>query len=308
MPAENPIAALPVDPREWELSSVAALLGFGSTAEFAAALASVDRGYTLFVLRDERRRRVISAPHKWLKTLQRRAYDSIIGRLPLSDRVYCCPDRGVVAYAEQHLDSAYMTVMDVADCFPSTSMHAVFTSFEGSGVPRDVAGALTRLTTHHGFLPQGPPTSPAVLNVVFRPIDEVLMEAAARRGAIYTRYMDDLAFSGSVPLDGLDREVIRILRRFGYRSNPAKRRVWGPNDPHTVTKIVVSTTLNPTPEFLKALTQHLVRMRTGQCQLTDAQIRGKINWVAEVNRVLGRTFERQRRRSVAMATHTANAV
>jgi len=199
----------------------------------------------------------------------------------------------VVANAKRHLGSSYMTVMDVEDCFPSTSKAAVLNSLEALDLPAAMAGALTRLCTYHGFLPQGPPTSPAVLNVVFRPIDEALIEVASAHDAVYTRYMDDLAFSGMRPLKGLDGDVCRVLSRFGYGSNSAKRRVWGPADPHTVTTIVVSTTLNPTPEFLRALSAELDSLEAGSCRLTQDQLRGKINWVKDVNQALGHSLEQR---------------
>jgi hypothetical protein len=145
-----------------------------------------------------------------------------------------------------------------------------------------------------------------VLNVVFRPIDEAMNEVASTYGALYTRYMDDLAFSGMHVLAGLDRDVRRVLRQFGYRSNSAKRRTWGPNDPHTITKIVVSTTLNPTPEFLATLVAHLCSVEAGSCRLTEKQLRGKINWVRDLNPPLGRSLEMRLGRTRRIATMLAS--
>jgi RNA-directed DNA polymerase len=287
----------PVDRHDWDLAWLATGLGFSSTSELGAALGSIDRrGYNLFALTDHGRR-VISAPRPWLKALQRNANRAIFDQFPVSDSVYSRRGRGVVANAKLHLGNSYMTVMDVEDCFPSTSKAGVLHSLEDLGLPAAVAGALTRLCTYHGFLPQGPPTSPAVLNVVFRPIDEALIEVASAHDALYSRYMDDLAFSGMHPLKRLDRDVCRVLSRFGYGTNSAKRRVWGPADPHTVTKIVVSTSLNPTPEFLRALSAQLDSLEIGNCRLTYEQLRGKINWVKDVNQALGRSLEQRIARS-----------
>jgi RNA-directed DNA polymerase len=305
---KTPLVPDPADPRNWDLLSVALELGFTDVFALSAALGSADRGYALFVPRGDEGRRVISAPHKWLKALQRRALHSFIDQLPISESVYSCRGRGVIKNAEQHLDSKYMTVMDVAACFPSTRQHAICTSFVDAGVPLEVAGALTRLTTRHGFLPQGPPTSPAVLSIVFRPIDKALHEVAESYGALYTRYMDDLAFSGDHSLDGLAREAARILRRFGYRSNPDKRRVWGPDDQHTITKIVVNTSLNATQEFLDALTMHLAQLKKGECNLTTSQLRGKLNYVTDLKRLHGRELDSERRRNAVRARRSARAV
>jgi hypothetical protein len=116
--------------------------------------------------------------------------------------------------------------------------------------------------------------------------------------------MDDLAFSGPIPLTGLDREISQVLRQFGYQINLSKRRVWGPSDRHTVTGIVVDTTLNPTPEFLRDLTRLLIGLNDGDCRLTATNIVGKINWVTSLNPVLGAAL-RRRFRAAHSAKHTA---
>jgi RNA-directed DNA polymerase len=307
----NPAALSPADRRDWDLATLAVELEFSTTSELCAALGSIDSsGYSLFALTDERSRRVISAPRRWLKALQRKANEKVFSGFWVSDSVYNCRGRGVIANAERHIGNNYLTVVDVNDCFPCTSTQAVLDAFATLGLRPAVAGALTRLTTYHGFLPQGPPTSPAVLNVVFRPIDEALADVARAYDAVYTRYMDDLAFSGNRPLGGLDRGVERVLRQFGYRGNSKKRRVWGPNDRHTVTKIVVNTKLNPEPEFLHALSMHLTRLEAGNCQLTEAQLRGKINWVTSLDKELGRSFAKRldrRSRAITKARRAARA-
>lgn len=288
-------AVYPDDLRKWDLAALAGALGFSAISDLNAALGSVDKlGYVLFALTDDDgKRRVISAPKPWLKALQRKAYRSVIMRIPISGFVHSCHGRGVITNAKQHVGNAYMTVMDVAGCYPSTTSRAVQKSFENAGVRAGVAGALTRLTTLHGFLPQGAPTSSSVLDVIFRPIDEALNQVALAYDAIFTRYVDDLAFSSVHSLAGLPREVSLLLRDFGYRSNPSKCRVWGPSNPHTVTGIVVTSTLTTSREFLGALSEHLTRLKHGNCRLTESQIRNKINWVSSLDPVRGRSLLRR---------------
>lgn len=284
------------DPREWNVQQLASALGFSAVADLSDALGSINTfGYRLFVLDQGRKKRVIASPRDWLKRLQRRANESLLANLPISSVVYSRPGRSVVQNARQHLHRRFMTVLDVADCFPSTSMSMVRRSLEGMGLREDVAGALTRLTTFRGFLQQGPPTSPAIQNVVFRPIDDALLELANSHSASYTRYGDDMAFSSDQPLHRLDRRAVRVLRRFGYGTNEAKCHVWGPSDRHTLTKIVVNSSLSATPEYLKSLGKLLSALRSGDCRLTDDQIRGKIAWVSALDPDLGRLLERRRR-------------
>jgi hypothetical protein len=62
---------------------------------------------------------------------------------------------------------------------------------------------LERLRTPH--LPQGAPTSPALANLAAFVLDARLSGLARAADATYTRYADDLAFSG-------DARVGRLVR------------------------------------------------------------------------------------------------
>jgi RNA-directed DNA polymerase len=265
-----------------------------SSSQLHGAIRRSDtRGYNTFALIDDRgRRRVISAPRPWLKTLQRRLYDNVLQLIPISDAVYNRPGRGVVLNAEQHLSKDYLTIVDVKDCFPSTSSSLVKSRLSELGFSSEIAEAITQLTTHHGFLPQGPPTSPGILDIVFRPIDHALTSMAIERETKYTRYMDDLAFSSNEPLMGLIPMVNRLLGTNGYSSNPSKVRKFGPDEPHTITKIVINTTLNPTPEFLRALYEQLRRFENRKL-ISAESLKGKIEWVRQLNPGLGRILLQQ---------------
>lgn len=63
---------------------------------------------------------------------------------------------------------------------------------------RETTRLLTRLTTIDGELPQGAPTSTMIANMLLAiPIDEPTELRAAESGTHYSRFVDDMAFSGS---------------------------------------------------------------------------------------------------------------
>jgi RNA-directed DNA polymerase len=211
--------------------------------------------------------------------------------------------RGVVDNAKRHLGQDHLVALDVSDCFPSTTVRQVRDAFERAGTIPAAAGALTRLATFGGFLPQGPPTSPVVLNLVFMPIDEALIGLALTYGATYTRYMDDLTFSGPEVLTDLLPKATAILKRFGYKVNASKTRSWGPADPHTITKIVLGTTLNPEPEFLADLVTILRKCEAGDTSVSLPEIRGKIDWIRQLNPSLAKPLLR---RFAVLGKHRGN--
>ncbi|MGH7624803.1 MAG: reverse transcriptase family protein, partial [Gemmatimonadaceae bacterium] len=232
------------------VDDVCQALGMGS--DQLAKLSRLIRlhGYDPFVLLAGKKRRTIHKPRKWLKTLQRSLHDHVLSAFPISDAVYSQRGRSVIANASQHLARTHLIVMDIQACFPSARVQMVRDALRRAGIAEPVVGLITRLVTYQDMLPQGPPSSPAVLNLVFTRTDFALTELAERHDATYTRYMDDICFSANHAMLGLRREADRTVRNGGFRLNMEKFRSWGPSDPHTITKIVVTSTLNPEPAYL----------------------------------------------------------
>lgn len=254
-------------------------------------------GYDPLEIVTNGKRRVIHRPRPWLKSLQRALHDDVLIRIPISDAVYSQRGRGVIANAKEHLARPYMVTLDIQDCFPSTRVPMVRAAWRRAGFDEPAIALLTRIVTYQDMLPQGPPSSPGVLNLVLDSMDEALLALAVAFSTTYTRYMDDLCFSCESPLDELRREATRIVRAHGFRINERKVRVWGPTDPHTVTKIVVTTTLNPEPEYLAALAREIALTSAGRGRLRDNQIEGQIAWIVALNPALGRTLRGTWRRN-----------
>jgi RNA-directed DNA polymerase len=100
---------------------------------------------------------------------------------------------------------------------------------------------LTRLTTLRGTLPQGAPTSPNLANVAAYRLDARLSGLATRHQVIYTRYADDLTFSGGgVSQSRFRRAVEYIMRNSGFIPNEKKTVYLTPSDQQRVTGVVVN--------------------------------------------------------------------
>jgi RNA-directed DNA polymerase len=241
-------------------------------------------GYHQFVDRKGKKNRPIAAPADWLKALQRGLVDGIFRTIPVSDRVYSQRGRNVVKNAQQHRASSYLLGMDLKDCFPSTTLEMVRRSLLRRGLPLDVVKIVARLVTYHGRLPQGPPSSPAVFDCVFFWADHELEALARRHGAIYTRYMDDLCFSGPRPLQTLRREAGLVIRSHGFAINERKTVLSGPSEIHTVTNIHISASkLHPPPNYIREL-EGLIRTFAGTpSKASAASIAGRIRWVKQLN-------------------------
>jgi len=99
-------------------------------------------------------------------------------------------------------------------------------------------------------LPQGSPTSPALANLVSFRLDRRLDGLAARFGATYTRYADDLTFSGDGTLMQRAGRIIALVEAIaadeGFRVNDAKTRVRSRAQRQLVTGLVVNERPNVT--------------------------------------------------------------
>lgn len=75
-------------------------------------------------------------------------------------------------------------------------MYDVSDIFKGLGYFESVAMFLANLCCYKTQLPQGAPTSPYLSNLRFRKIDDLISSYTKEFNIRYTRYADDMTFSG----------------------------------------------------------------------------------------------------------------
>ena len=257
--------------------------------------------------------RLIEEPKPLLKQLQRRLLRGILDLIPPHQASFgFVRHRNCIGAAARHAGEEAVVAFDLADFFPSIAASRVYGFFRAIGYPRAVAQNLTGLCTtrtppevaqRQGLpltgnltgrhLPQGAPTSPALANLCTYGLDRRLSGLAASLDANYTRYADDLSFSGDrriVPI--LTRTVPSIVSGEGFLLNPAKTRVMTVAGRQAVTGITVNRHVNvPRADYdlLKATIHHLGRAddprRTDPAFL--ARLSGRIGWVEQVNPARG---------------------
>src|SRR5262249_34379263 len=155
--------------------------------------------------------------------------------------------------------------------------------------------ALSCQLFHHSHLPQGAPTSPALANLCAFRLDcrlAALTEAVEGR---YTRYADDLAFSGDRKLETCARRfqvaVCRIALEEGFEVYTRKTRFMRQGVRQQLCGIVLNAHPNiQRQEFdqLKAILHNCIRYgptsqnRAGRADL-QAHLAGRIAYVAMLN-------------------------
>jgi RNA-directed DNA polymerase len=130
--------------------------------------------------------------------------------------------------------------LDIKDFFPSIKSHRVYGFFKKIGYAKPVSVMLTELCTLNGSLPQGAPTSPCLSNLLSFHLDKRLAGFAIRNNIRYTRYADDLTFSGDFEPGSVIRLVRKILNDDGLALNDDKTRLMQRHNRQEVTGIVVN--------------------------------------------------------------------
>ena len=278
--------------------------------------------------------RLIEAPKLRLRAIQRRLLSQLLDQVaphPAAHgfrRGHSC-----LTHARLHTGQAVLIRMDLKDFFPSIPAPRLHALFGKLGYAHNVAAALARLATHRTpslawsalppaskpapqalsqlrerHLPQGAPSSPALANLCAFRLDVRLHALAQSLGARYSRYADDLAFSGPAALaraaDRFHVQVAAIALEEGFVINTRKTRIMRAGVRQQLTGIVVNRHPNlARDEFdrLKATLTNCARYgpagqnRDGRDNFR-AHLEGKVNYLAMLNPQRGaklrRIFER----------------
>ncbi|WP_321812409.1 MULTISPECIES: reverse transcriptase domain-containing protein [unclassified Burkholderia] len=184
--------------------------------------------------------RPIEAPYRSLLECQRWIARHILAQSLPSDCVHSYrTKRNIRTNAVAHSSGRPILKMDVKDFFPSISFELVWRYFSELGYATEVAFFLARLCTVRGALPQGGATSPALSNILFKKLDLRLAGLATRCRLIYTRYADDLTFSGESIGLGFISSVEKICLSEGLVINSEKTRLMNGHGRRVVTGLVV---------------------------------------------------------------------
>ncbi|WP_176141229.1 reverse transcriptase family protein [Agreia bicolorata] len=286
-----------------------------------------------WLVRPGRAPRLLEVPTPRMRRVQRRVLREILTALPLNDAAHgFVPGRSAVTGAAAHAGAETVITLDLQNFFARVPAQRVYSVFRQAGYPEAVAHALTGLCTHAvppwvgarmpvggsledrlalkqaisgSHLPQGSPTSPALSNLSVRRVDTRLNGWAAASGAAYTRYADDLAFSG----EGLRGRaaatfiagVARIVLDEGHLLNESKTRISGRGARQSVTGLVVNDGVAVDRLYfdeLKAILHNCaVHGPHGQNRAQHADFRahllGRLAWVESVSPSRGVRLRRE---------------
>jgi RNA-directed DNA polymerase len=274
--------------------------------------------------------RLLEMPKVELKRVQRRILSGLLQQVPVHEAAHgFTQGRSVISHAQSHVRQAVVIRFDLQDFFGSVNAARVRAVWHTLGYPEGVARSLTALCTHRSaemivqrlqddgglswlgakrlraaHLPQGAPTSPALANLCAFNLDLRLEGLAWVFGASYTRYADDLVFSGPPLLRKQFRAlwawVAAITEDEGFTLHPDKTRCLPAHRQQRVTGVVVNTQPNmPRRDYdrLKACLHQCalhgaVSQNTTQIADFRAHLLGRVAWVHQLNPARGVKLKR----------------
>lgn len=184
--------------------------------------------------------------------------------------------------------------LDIKNFFKTIKFKDVEKIFLEIGYSIRISNLLTKLCFLNEELPQGAATSPYISNLILLNFDKNIAEYCIEKEVKYTRYADDLAFSGEINPKEIEALVKKNLSLFGFELNETKTKLMKTNDPQLVSGIMV----NKKPQIPKrtrnklrnemfyiqkfGLADHMAK--TNQIKNNYLKhLMGKINYIIQIN-------------------------
>jgi RNA-directed DNA polymerase len=253
-----------------------------------------DHLYTNFEIpKKSGKARLISAPSDGLKRLQKSILLRLLNPLGAHNSAFgFLPNKSIIDNASPHVGKPIVVNIDIQNCFPSVAWQLVL-----SALKRDLSmqlsdksiSFLVDICTSNGNLPIGSPASPALLNRVLVNTDKLLSHQAGLRSCTYTRYADDLTFSGdekAIKLIGIAKSV---LSRIGLQLDPVKTNIFRAGRRQVCTGLVVNEKVNVPRNIrrrIRAAIHALELQKTLHWdgdQMSASSLRGRIEFVRMVS-------------------------
>lgn len=204
--------------------------------------------------------RSITAPNPGLKSIQR-CINVLLQEsfTPHAAAFGFVTNKSIIENAWMHVGQNYIYNIDLKDFFPSVKAGRVYACLllPPFSFDKETASLITDLCCNEKRLPQGAPTSPVLTNIVCYRLDWRLTKLAKRYGLKYTRYADDITFSGMNNVFHKDGQFVKELNYFiekeGFVINVDKTRLCTSYQRQEVTGLTINEKPNVNQKYIKQI-------------------------------------------------------
>ena len=252
---------------------------------------SFDSLYTTHVIsKKSGGERQIESPHPILKSAQRLLLSIISETINLHSSCHGFrAERSTVTNATPHVGKDVVINLDLKDFFPSITANRVYGVFKAMKYKDEELSFLTDMTTFKGRLPQGAPTSPIIANIICSHLDKRLDGLAKKIGADYTRYADDITFSGAELIIRYIPLIKKIINEENFQLALQKLKIQRKGSRQNVTGLTVNTQVSVPRAIRRRLRAAVHRVSQGKDPFWKSQtlelqsLRGYLHYMSSVH-------------------------
>ncbi len=258
----------------------------------------IENNYNIFkIKKNSGGYRTIYEPNSILKHIQRQILINLLESEKISEYAKAYKKgTSIKDNAIKHVGKKIILKLDIEDFFNNISFLNIYRScFNENRYPKDIGVLLTSLVTYEGYLPQGASTSAYISNLVMKDFDEKIGSWCKERNIDYTRYSDDMTFSGKFDSKEVIKYVRKHLYKLGLKLNNKKIHVVNSSCCQSVTGIVVNEKVQVASKYRKKIRQdifyikkygldsHLNKINIKDKKKYMNTLYGKILYVLQIN-------------------------
>lgn len=281
-----------------ELSTLEKALGFSAHTLYSACNNRNKHYFKTKIPKGNGEERELSVPDRLMKTIQSKIARELLCYEKISPYATAYRIGGsTIKNAGPHIGQPVVLKLDIRHFFD----HIIYPAIKEKAFPENKYSEnnrvlLSLLCTYRGSLPQGAPTSPFISNIIMKDFDDNVGKWCSEKNIRYTRYCDDMTFSGDFDPNETIRFVRSELSKKGFFLNSKKTTVVRNGQKKIVTGIIVNEKLNVSSAYKKEIRKnvyyckkfgiksHLEHQKTFQDEYTYLQkIHGRINYALSVN-------------------------
>ena len=260
---------------------------------------NIEKNYKIYKIKKRSGKyRTIYEPNPLLMHIQRRILLIILNNKSISKYAKAYK-KGISLKdnAKPHIGKNIILKLDIKNFFDNISFLDVYNSCFSIGYfPKSVGTLLTSLCTFDNHLIQGSPASAYISNLVMKDFDDTIGLWCKKKHISYTRYSDDMTFSGNFDPSIVIKKVRKMLYKLGLELNNNKIHVIKKNACQNVTGLVVNEKVQVNSKYRRQIRKEVyyikkfgIASHLEKCNINISKekyinmLLGKINYVLQIN-------------------------
>lgn len=242
-----------------EFTSLVTDLGFSGKALYSVSNHIHKHYHAVRIPKGNGEFRQLYVPDEFLKSIQRSINNNLLLMEEISPYATAYrPGGSTKVNANPHVGKPVLLKLDIRHFFD----HLIYPIVKDKAFPAERYSEQNRvllslLCVYMDSLPQGAPTSPMISNIIMKEFDNSIGSWCCNKGIAYTRYCDDMTFSGDFDPTPVIQLVKLELRKLGLYLNDKKTVVVREGQKHVVTGIVINERLSIPSDYKKQIRQDM---------------------------------------------------